>query len=97
MEQRYVEVLMTAGTPQHEALVRHLGDRQPDRQDGGPAAALSIADVLHTVVKLGLDRLETEAAEVSYAAEASAGAERGRAAAAALRRRLAVSAARTDG
>jgi hypothetical protein len=96
MEQRFLETLLTAGTPQHDALRQHLGGRHLQGQDGG-AAGLGLADVVHVVLKLGLERLEAEAAERSYAAEASTRTEADRARTAALRRRLAIGTARTYG
>src|ERR1039458_7660098 len=96
MEQRFLETLLTAGTPQHDALRQHLGGRHLQGQDGG-AAGLGLADVVHVVLKLGLERLEAEAAERRYHDEASTRTEADRARTAALRRRLAIGTARTDG
>jgi hypothetical protein len=53
--------------------------------------------VVHVALRLGLERLEEEAAEISYAAEAAAETEEDRAITAALSRRLAEIAARDDG
>lgn len=48
-------------------------------------------------LKVGIDRLEHEAAEISYAAEAAAETDADRAVTEALRRRHVASAARDDG
>jgi hypothetical protein len=98
MEQRVVEAILTEGTTEHDVFLQYLrrtGHPTPGQTDDVPAPGL--ADVVHVVLKLGMERLEVESAEISYAAEASAATEADRARTAALRRRLAASAARDDG
>jgi hypothetical protein len=98
MEQRLLEAIVTDGTTEHDVFVQYL-QRARHLVPGlsGDAPAPGLADVVHVVLKLGLERLEAESAEISYAAEASAATEADRATTAALRRRLAVIAARADG
>ena len=93
MEQRLLEAIVTEGTTEHEIYVRYLESRYG--LPGGPPVGL--ADVVHVALRLGLERLEEEAAEISYAAEAAAETEEDRAITAALSRRLAEIAARDDG
>jgi hypothetical protein len=91
MEQRFLEAIVTEGTTDYEIYVDYL------RRAGlatGPAPAL--ADVVHVLLELGLERLHEEAAEISYAAEAAAETEEDRAITAALRRRHVVGAARAE-
>jgi hypothetical protein len=94
LEQRLLEAIVTEGTSEHEFLVRYL---QSQYGSPGGGSALGLADVVHVVLKLGLEQLEAEAAEISYAAEASAATEADRAITEALRRRHVASAARDDG
>ena len=93
MEQRLLEAIVTEGTTEHDFYVRYLESRYG--LPGGPP--LGLADVVHAALRLGLERLEEEAAEISYAAEAAAETEEDRAITAALSRRLAEIAARDDG
>jgi hypothetical protein len=93
MEQRLLEAIVTEGTTEHDFYVRYLESRYG--VPGGPP--LGLADVVHVALRLGLERLEEEAAEISYAAEAAAETEEDRAITAALSRRLAEIAARDDG
>lgn len=93
MEQRLLEAIVTAGTPEHEAFARHLSAH--GTYTWAEARAPGLADVVHVVLRMGLERLELESAEASYAAEAAAQAETDRASTAARRRRLGASAART--
>lgn len=94
MEQQFLEAIVTEGTTEHEFYLRYLESRY-----GAPSgrSSLGLADVVHVVLELGLERLETEAAEISYAAEAAAATESDRAITTALRRRHVASAARDDG
>ena len=92
-EQRLLEAIVTEGTTEHDFYVRYLESRYG--LPGGPP--LGLADVVHVALRLGLERLEEEAAEISYAAEAAAETEEDRAITAALSRRLAEIAARDDG
>ena len=79
----------------YEAVARHLAEQ---------AAALSIrvgpslglADIVHVLLRLGMDRMEYDLAEISYAAEAAVDAPEDRAISAALQRRLLASARRDD-
>jgi hypothetical protein len=96
MEQRVLGAIVTAGTPEHDAFVRHVRPGQPDDQ-GSDVPVLGLADVVHVVLRMGLAQLEIETAEASYAAEAGVHDEAARASTMALRRRLAASATRTDG
>ena len=93
-EQRLLEAIVTEGTTEHDIYVRYLESRY-----GLPSGRLplGLADVVHVLLNLGLDRLEEEAAEISYAAEAAAQTDGDRAITAALSRRHVASAARDDG
>ena len=92
MEQRFLEAIVTEGTTEHEIYTDYL------RRSGLAAAPVpALADVVHALLELGLERLQEEAAEISYAAEAAAETEEDRAISAYLRRNLAASAARKDG
>ena len=83
---------MTEGTTEHEIYVDYL------RRAGlAVTSAPALADVVHVLVELGLERLHEEADEISYAAEAAAKTEADRAISAHLRRNLAASAARDEG
>ncbi|HTV98976.1 MAG TPA: hypothetical protein VMF87_01645 [Streptosporangiaceae bacterium] len=68
MEQRLLEAIVTDGTTEHEIFADYL-DRLGTAENLRPRA---IADVVHVLLKLGIERLEEEAAEISYAAEAAA-------------------------
>jgi hypothetical protein len=92
-EQRLLEAIVTEGTTEHDFYVRYLESRYG--LPGGPS--LGLADVVHVALRLGLERLEEEAAEISYAAEAAAETEEDRAITAALSRRLAEIATRDEG
>lgn len=92
MEQRFLEAIMTVGTTEHEIYVDYLRRAALD-----VASAPALADVVHVLLELGLERLHEEAAEISYAAEAAAKTEADRATSAYLRRNLAASAARNEG
>jgi hypothetical protein len=93
MEQRLLEAIVTEGTTEHDFYVRYLESRYG--LPGGPP--LGLADVVHVALRLGLERLEEEAAEISYAAEAAAETEEERAITAALRDRHVASAVRAEG
>jgi hypothetical protein len=71
MEERFLEAVTTAGTAEHDAVMRYIeslaaGTGTPVESSLGPA------DVVHVLLRMGLDRLEYEVAEISYAAEAAA-------------------------
>ncbi len=96
MEERFLDAITTSGTPEHGAYLRHLGADDP----GSGAAEVpepTYADAVHVVLRLGLGHLESELAEISYAAEAAEHGPADRALAAARRARLAAAALRTDG
>jgi hypothetical protein len=92
MEQRFLEAIVTEGTTDYEIYVDYL------RRAGlsVDAAQPTLADVVHVLLELGLQRLHEEAADISYAAEAAAETDADRAVRAALRRRHAASAARAE-
>ena len=97
MEQRLLEAIVTEGTTEHDVCVDYLrraGYLTPDQGDDRPPPGL--ADVVHVLLKLGLDRLEEEAAEISYAAEAAAATDADRAVTAFLHRNLVAIASRED-
>ena len=94
MEQRFLEAIVTEGTIEHEFYVRYLEARN---DSPGGRSPLGLADVVHVVLRLGLERLEEETAEISYAAEAAAATESDRAVTAYLSRNLAAIATRDDG
>jgi hypothetical protein len=91
MEQGFLEAIVTEGTTDYEIYVDYLR-RAGLAVDSAPA----LADVVHVLLELGLERLHEEAAEISYAAEAAAETEEDRAITAALRRRHVASAARAE-
>ena len=93
MEQRFLEAIVTEGTTEYEIYVDHL------RRAGlsGEASPPALADVVHVLLNLGLERLHEEAAEISYAAEAAAQTDADRAVSAALHRRHVASAVRAAG
>ncbi|HUA28097.1 MAG TPA: hypothetical protein VMC03_04380 [Streptosporangiaceae bacterium] len=93
MEQRLLEAILTDGTTEHEIFADYL-DRLGTAENLRPRA---IADVVHVLLKLGIERLEEEAAEISYAAEAAATTNAHRAVVAELRDRHMASAARENG
>ena len=75
MEQRFLEEIVTEGTTEYEIYVDYL------RRSGltGEASPPALADVVHVLLNLGLERLHEEAAEISYAAEAAAATDADRA------------------
>jgi hypothetical protein len=98
MEQRLLEAIVTEGTTEHDVYVQYLrraGYLSPAESDDRPPPGL--ADVVHVLLKLGLDRLEEEAAEISYAAEAAAATDADRAVTAYVHRNLLAIASRDDG
>jgi hypothetical protein len=98
MEQRLLEAIVTDGTTEHDVYVDYLrraGYLAPGQGDERPAPGL--ADAVHVLLKLGLDRLQDEAAEISYAAEAAAETDADRAVKAARQRRHVAIATRADG
>jgi hypothetical protein len=93
MEQRLLEAIVTDGTTEHDVFVDHLerAGQAGEVRSPGPA------DVVHVLLKLGIERLEEEAAEISYAAEAAAATDADRAVTDFLHRNLAASATRDEG
>jgi hypothetical protein len=68
MEQRLLGAVVTDGTVERDVFldyIRRAGSAEEVRPPG-------VADVVHVLLKLGIERLEEEAAEISYAAEAAA-------------------------
>jgi hypothetical protein len=92
MEQRFLEAIVTEGTTDYEIYADYL------RRAGlsGEASPPALADVVHVLLDLGLQRLHEEAAEISYAAEAAAETDEDRAIRAYLHRNLMASVARDD-
>lgn len=93
MEQRFLEEIVAEGTTEHDFYIRYL-QSEYGLTDRSP---VSLADVVHVLLKVGIDRLEHEAAEISYAAEAAAATDADRAVTAYLSQNLAASAARDEG
>jgi hypothetical protein len=92
MEQRFLEAIVTEGTTDYEIYADYLR-RARLPADASPPA---LADVVHVLLELGIQRLHEEAAEISYAAEAAAETDADRAISAYLRRNLAAIATRDD-
>jgi hypothetical protein len=91
LEQRFLEAIMNDGTTEHEIYVDYL------RRAGLDMVSMpALADVVHVLLELGLQRLHEEAAEISYAAEAAAETDADRAIAAARHRRHVESAVRAE-
>jgi hypothetical protein len=93
MEQRLLEAIVTDGTTEHDEFVDYL-ERSGQALD---VRSPAVADVVHVLLRLGIERLEHEAAEISYAAEAAARTDADRAIIAELRDRHMATAARDDG
>ena len=92
MEQRFLEAIMTEGTTEYEIYVDYL------RRNGlAVPSEPALADVVHVLLELGLERLHEEADEISYAAEAAAETDVDRAITAAAHRRHVEIAARAEG
>jgi hypothetical protein len=93
MEQRLLDAIVTDGTTEHDEFVDYL-ERSGQ---AGDVRSPAVADVVHVLLKLGIERLEEEAAEISYAAEAAATTDADRAITEYLRDNLIALAARDDG
>jgi hypothetical protein len=93
MEQRLLEAIVTDGTTEHEIFNDYLERLGTTENPRSPA----VADVVHVLLKLGIERLEEEAAEISYAAEAAATTDADRALTDFMVRRHLASAARDNG
>jgi hypothetical protein len=87
-EERFLDAIKTAGTAEHDALVRLL-ESGSGLSGGGGDQPLGLADVMHVLIRIGIDRLEFDLAEISYAAEAAARTPEADARAAALERNYA--------
>src|SRR6266568_1195647 len=92
MEQRFLEAIVTEGATEYEIYVDYLRRSGLSDESSPPA----LADVIHVLLNLGLERLHEVAAEISYAAEAAAETDADRAITAALHRRHVKSAARAE-
>jgi hypothetical protein len=93
MEQRFLEAIVTEGTTDYEIYTDYLRRAGLSVDTAQP----TLADVVHVLLELGLQRLHEEAAEISYAAEAAAETDADRAVRAYLRRNLLAIATRDDG
>jgi hypothetical protein len=93
MERRLLEAIVTDGTTEHDVFVEYL-ERAGQAESGRSPV---VADVVHVLLKLGIERLEEEAAEISYAAEAAATTDEDRAITDFMVRRHLESAARDNG
>jgi hypothetical protein len=92
MEQRFLEMIMAEGAAEQEFYIDYLQSTY-----GLPGGSPGLADIVHVLVRLGIERLEHEAAEISYAAEAAAETEEDRAVTGFLSGNLAEIAARDEG
>ena len=92
LEQRFLVDMVTEGTVEQEIYTNHL------RRSGqyGETSPPALADVVHVLLELGLERLHEEAAEISYAAEAAAETDADRVIAEARHRRHVESAVRAE-
>jgi hypothetical protein len=90
IEERFLDAIMKAGSAEQDAVLRYL-EWQAMGRGVPPGSSLGVADVVHVLLSMGMDQLENELAEISYAAEAAAEDPQDRAVAAALRRRFAAS------
>jgi hypothetical protein len=92
MEQRCLEAIVTEGTTDYEIYADYLRRAGLSVDTAQP----TLADVVHVLLELGLQRLHEEAADISYAAEAAAETDADRAVRAYLQRNLAAIATRDD-
>lgn len=90
-EQRFLQAITAEGTAEQEFYLGYLQSAY-----GLPARSPGLADIVHVLVKLGIERLEHEAAEISYAAEAAAQTEEDRAVTAARAGHFAAIASRDE-
>ena len=70
MEERFLDAIMTAGSAEQDAVLRYL-EWQAMGKGAPPGSSLGAADVVHVLLSMGMDQLENELAEISYAAEAA--------------------------
>lgn len=68
-EERFLDAITTAGTAEHDAVIRYL---ESQAMGLGASAPFGAADVVHVLLRMGMDSLESEIADISYAAEAAA-------------------------
>ena len=87
MEERFLDAIMTAGSAEQDAVLRYLEWHAMGR-GAPPGPSLGVADVVHVLLSMGMDQLEHELAEISYAAEAAADDPEDRAVAEFLRQNL---------
>jgi hypothetical protein len=71
MEERFLDAIMTAGSAEQDAVLRYL-EWQAMGRGAPPGSSVGAADVVHVLLSMGMDQLENELAEISYAAEAAA-------------------------
>src|SRR5215472_17530278 len=95
MEERFLNQVMSIGSAEQAAVLRYL-EWQAMGRGAPPGTSLGAADVVHVLLSMGMDRLEDELAEISYAAEAAAYTPEDLAIAAALQRRHLASALRDE-
>ncbi len=71
MEERFLDAIMKAGSAEQDAVLRYL-EWQAMGRGAPPGSSLGVADIVHVLLSMGMDQLENELAEISYAAEAAA-------------------------
>jgi hypothetical protein len=71
LEERFLNQVMSIGSAEQDAVLRYL-EWQAMGRGAPPGTSLGAADVVHVLLSMGMDRLEDELAEISYAAEAAA-------------------------
>jgi len=69
-EERFVDSIIQAGAD-YETVMEHLTE-QAAALGVRVGGALGVADIVHVLLRLGMDRLDYDLAEISYAAEAAA-------------------------
>jgi len=70
MEERFLDAIAAAGTAEQDAVLRYLESQALGT--AVPGRSMTAADVVHVLMRMGIDRLEYELGEISYAAEAAA-------------------------
>src|SRR5215467_7714882 len=95
MEERFLDAIMTAGSAEQDAVLRYL-EWQAMGKGAPPGSSLGAADIVHVLLSMGMDQLENELAEISYAAEAAAEDPEDRAAAEFLHQNLIEAIAREE-
>jgi hypothetical protein len=94
MEERFVDSIIEAGA-NYETVMRHLTE-QAEALGVRVGPPLGLADIVHVLLRLGMNQLDYDLAEISYAAEAAADDAEDRAISAALQRRLLASTLRDE-